>query len=678
MEDKAAVRERIEELKRQIRYHDYRYYALDSPEISDAEYDRLFRELVELEEAHPEFADPDSPTRRVGFPPLEAFPTFEHRVPMLSLENAMSESELREFDRRVRKLLEHAGPVEYVAEPKMDGLAVEVVYVDGVLSSAGTRGDGYHGEDVTPNVKTIRAIPLRLFTAGGGPSVPKYLTVRGEVYMDRADFERLNREREAAGEPLFANPRNAAAGSLRQLDSSITAKRPLKVFFYGVGLVEGATFETQWEILETLRSWGLPVNPLSRVCKGAEDVVAFFNEIESERPRLPYEVDGVVAKVNRIDWQRKLGEKSRSPRWAIAYKFSPHQGRTRVLDIVVQVGRTGVLTPVAVLEPISVGGVVIRRATLHNQDEIERKDIRVGDEVVVQRAGDVIPEVVRVVTEKRTGKEKPFRMVSQCPSCGGEVVRLPGEAVHRCLNRNCPAQIKASLRHFAGRSAMDIEGLGKEIISLLVDRGLVASPADLYEIRPEHLEDLPGFAEKSAANLVQAIERSKDVSLAAFIHALGIPHVGEYLAQVLADHFGSIEALQNATAEELEAISGVGEKVASSILNYFHNPENRRLVQRLREVGVRPRVDRETKPAAPADSFWKDLSVVFTGTLSSMTREEAKKRVVALGARVVENVSKKTDVVVVGSDPGSKLEKARALGVRIMDEAEFLARVGAE
>uniref|UniRef100_A0A832A788 DNA ligase n=1 Tax=Desulfacinum infernum TaxID=35837 RepID=A0A832A788_9BACT len=672
MKSQEAVRQRIDELRELIRYHNYRYYALDDPEITDAEYDELFRELQALEKAYPEFASPDSPTARVGFPPLEAFETFEHPVPMLSLENAMDEGEMVEFHQRVQKLLGVTEPIVYTAEPKMDGLAVEILYENGRLVRAGTRGDGYRGEDVTPNVKTIRAIPWSLYAHPEAPPIPSVLTVRCEVYMNRQDFHALNRQREADGEPVFANPRNAAAGSLRQLDSSITARRPLKAYCYGVGVLEGPAFQTQWDILNAMKRWGLPVNPLSRLCDGLAAALDYYRDLEARRADLPYEVDGVVYKVNRLDWQERLGEKTRSPRWAIAYKFPAHQAQTRLRDIQVQVGRTGVLTPVAHLEPVPLAGVVIRRATLHNMDEIARKDIRIGDHVVVQRAGDVIPEVVRPLVEKRDGTERPFTMPAQCPACGGPVVRLTGEAVHRCMNRNCPAQIEGALRHFAGREAMNIEGLGKQIIHLLVERGMVTTPADLYRLTEADLLKLPGFAEKSAQNLIQAIHKTRRPELASFLYALGIPLVGTYLATVLADRFGSFEALRAARYEDLIAVEGVGDKVAESIRRYFENEDNEKLIRDLFEAGVRPKEATAGKTPQAADEFWKGKTVVLTGTLSSMTREEATERLRQAGARVSSSVSAKTDVLVVGEKPGSKLQKARALGVAVMDEEAFL------
>ncbi len=672
MGKKEEISKRIEELRELIRFHDYRYYALDEPVISDAEYDALFRELVRLEEDHQEFASPDSPTRRVGFPPVEKFQPFEHQVPMLSLENAMVESEVFDFSRRVERLLDSHEPIEYVAEPKMDGLAVEVVYEEGILAGAGTRGDGYVGEDVTHNVKTIRAIPWKLFSSEDSrePAPPRLIAVRGEVYLDRADFERLNRSRMDAGEPLFANPRNAAAGSLRQLDSSITAGRPLKAFFYGVGAVEGFEFETQWRMLRRLRLWGLPVNPLSRHCRRIEEAIQVYDDLSSRRASLPYDIDGVVIKVDRLDWQRVLGEKSRSPRWAVAYKFSPDEAQSRIRDIIVQVGRTGVLTPVAVLDAVMVGGVTVRRATLHNQDEIDRKDIRIGDVVMVRRAGDVIPEVIEVVVSGRSGEEKAFRMPRECPSCGGEVVRLSGESVHRCLNRNCPAQIKAAIGHFASRDAMNIEGLGRRIVSMLVDEGLVASVADLYRLGPGELESLPGFGAKSAQNLVASIEKSRQPSLSDFLYALGIYHVGRHLADILAEHFLTLDAVRGATREELESIEGVGEKVAGSVVSYFSNPGNRRLVDDLLAAGIRPGGVRSA--VREEDPFWKGKTVVFTGTLSTMTRQEAGSRVATKGAKLSESVSRKTDLVVAGKDAGSKLEKAVRLGVAVLEEEEFL------
>jgi DNA ligase (NAD+) len=677
MSSNEEIQSRIESLRQQIRHHNYLYYALDQPAVDDAEYDVLFRELSMLEQAHREFFSAESPTQRVGFAPLEKFSPFAHVIPMLSLENAMAEVEVREFDQRVKKLLGSAQALEYVAEPKMDGLAVELIYENGRLQGAGTRGDGEIGEDVSPNVKTIRAIPWVLHVPPDGPNPPVKVAARGEVYMEKADFEALNEARQRADEAPFANPRNAAAGSLRQLDSAITAARPLKAYFYGVGLLEGHAFDTHWETLQSLRRWGLPVNPRSQRCSGIEQAIAVFEELARKREHLPYEIDGVVIKVNRVDWQRLLGEKSRSPRWAVAYKFSPHQCRTRILEIKVQVGRTGALTPVAVLEPVTVGGVVVRRATLHNEDEVLRKDIRIGDDVMVRRAGDVIPEVVEVIVANRTGSEEAFAMPSQCPSCQGEVVRLPEESVHRCLNRNCPAQIKAAIWHFASRGAMNIDGLGRKLISLLVDERILRSVADLYRLRVEDLQDLPGLGKKSAQNLVEAIQDSKSAALPDFLFALGIYHVGEHLAEILAEHFPSLESLQQATPEALLKITGVGEKVAFSVARYFSNPANHALIEDLMNQGVALKLA-DDRTSTVEDSFWRSKAVVFTGTLAAMTRDEARREVAALGAKTGDSVSKKTDLVVAGKDAGSKLEKALKWGIMVLNEEEFLGRLHRE
>ncbi len=670
MDEKQEASERIEELRRQIDHHNYRYYALDRPEVSDAEYDRLFAELVRLENDNPELITPDSPTQRVGFAPIEKFLPFHHEVPLLSLENAMQETDVLEFDRRVRKLLGHdAEDVEYVTEQKMDGLAVEMVYEDGNFVGAGTRGDGFTGEDVTANVKTIRAVPLKLHTPETGPPPPRRIAVRGEVFMEKSDFEALNETRRNAGEPVFANPRNAAAGSLRQLDPSITAGRPLRAYFYGFGTLEGHEFQTQWELLNQLRMWGLPTNPRSVLCANIGEAISYFEKLTAQRESLPYEIDGMVIKINRLDWQRSVGEKSRSPRWAIAYKFNPDEAQTHVLDIGVQVGRTGILTPVALLNPILVGGVTVKRATLHNMDEIERKGLRIGDAVIVHRAGDVIPEVSEVIESLRTGQEKPFHMPTACPSCGEAVVRLPEEAFHRCVNRNCPAQVKGSIVHYASRDAMNIDGLGHKIVSRFIDEGIISAVPDLYRLRAEGLENLPGFGAKSAQNLLAAIEGSKATTLARFLYALGISHVGSHMAELLAGHFGSFDAVRAAGVEDLKKISGVGDKVAFAVHSYFENPANRELVDRLLEAGVKAEEPAPARPVEPG--FWLGKTVVFTGALSSMTRQEASALLASRGARITDNISGKTDVVVAGADPGSKLAKAEKLGVRIMNEAEF-------
>ena len=662
---KEEARRRIEELRELIRYHNYRYYVLDSPEISDAEYDRLFRELQELEEKFPEFVTPDSPTQRVGAQPAEEFGTVPHTIPMLSLDNAMDEEEVREFDERVKRFLGTDEDIEYVAEPKLDGLGVELVYERGRLVVGSTRGDGFVGEDVTQNLRTIRAVPLVLL---GDP--PERLEVRGEVIMHIEDFRELNRRRAEEGEPPFANPRNAAAGSVRQLDPRITASRPLDIFFYGVGQVVGREFSTHWEVLQALRSWGLRTNPLNRLCRNVDEAVDYYRELLKIREELPYEADGVVIKVNRLDLQRRLGEKARSPRWAIAYKFPPRQATTVIKDIVVQVGRTGVLTPVAIMEPVHVGGVEVKRATLHNQDEIDKKDVRIGDTVIVQRAGDVIPEVVAVVKERRTGKERPFRMPERCPVCGAKVVRLPDEAAHRCTNSACPAQVKERIRYFASKNAMDIDGLGVKLVSQLVEKGLVKDVGDLYSLTKEQLASLDRMAEKSADNLLRALEDSKGKDPARVLCALGIKHVGEHVARVLIDHFRSIDGLASASAEELESVPGIGPEVAGSVADFFSHEENRKILEKLRRAGLRFEVEGEVEKPLSGKKF------VFTGALSSMARSEAEELVRSLGGEASGSVSGRTDYVVVGENPGSKLERARRLGVRTITEQEFLKMVG--
>ncbi len=661
-EDLEAVRRRIEELRELIRKYDYYYYVLDRPLVSDAEYDALFRELQELEETYPQFVTPDSPTQRVGAPPAEEFRQVRHAVPMLSLQNCFTEEEFLEWDRRIKRML-GTEEVAYICEPKLDGLGVELVYEDGVFAVGATRGDGYVGEDVTNNLKTIRQIPLRLLSDEVPP--PRLLEVRGEVYMEKEDFERLNEERARKGEPLFANPRNAAAGSLRQLDPSVTASRPLRVFFYALGRIEGHEIRTQEELLTTLPKWGLPVNPLWRKCESAEEAIEFYHELLEVRDHLPYEADGMVVKVDDFAQRELLGEIARAPRWAIAFKFPAEQKTTRVLDIVVQVGRTGVLTPVALLEPVEVGGATVSRATLHNEDEVKRKDIRIGDWVIVQRAGGVIPEVVASIPERRTGKEREFNMPDRCPVCGGPVVRPEGEVAHRCTNISCPARIKESIRHFASRRAADIQGLGEKIVNKLVDSGLVRRISDIYKLTKMDLLRLEGFADKSAENLLREIDRSKGISLARFIFALGIPHVGERLAEILAENFDSIDDLARATEEELMRIEGIGPEVARSIADFFRNPENRKLIEELKTAGLNPRRERRVGPLS-------GKTFVFTGTLTSMTREEAKRAVEELGGRVASSVSRRVDYVVVGESPGSKYEKARALGIPTLTEEDFL------
>jgi DNA ligase (NAD+) len=659
----SAVAREVDRLRRDIDQHNHRYYVLDDPIISDAEYDRLLRRLQDLEAAHPELRTPTSPTQRVGAAPADKFETVRHTFPMLSLGNAMSEDEFVEFDERVRRALRSEAPVEYVAEPKLDGLAIELVYEEGELTVASTRGDGTHGENVTANVKTIRSVPLHLLRGRGALPIPHRLEVRGEVIFPKAAFETLNEERAARGESLFANPRNAAAGSLRQLDSRITAQRPLDMFCYAPGQIVGVDFATHWEFLHALRNWGLKINPLNRLCKGGTLVVGYHVEMASRRNDLPYEVDGIVAKVNRFDLQRQLGEVSRSPRWAIAYKFAARQGATRVVDIVPSVGRTGAITPIAALEPVEVGGVTISSASLHNMDEVERKDVRIGDTVVVERAGDVIPYVVAVVSAKRSGRERKFRMPDTCPVCGSKVVREEGAAAYRCIGLNCPAKLRESVRHFASKHALDIDGLGDKLVAQLIDRGLVTSVADLYDLTKEQLVDLERMADKSAHNILDAIAGSKHTTLARFINGLGIPQVGEHMAGVLAAHFGSVQALEDASEAALLEIREVGPETAREIRAFFDLEQNRTIIERLLRAGVRPEAPRRQRSGTLSGKTF-----VLTGALSR-PRDDVARAIEAHGGKVTSSVSKNTDYVVIGEEPGSKLDKARKLGVTTLDEA---------
>jgi DNA ligase (NAD+) len=656
----ADLAREVERLREQIETHNHRYYVLDAPTISDAEYDRLFRRLVELEEEHPDLRSASSPSQRVGAPPAERFESVRHTLPMLSLDNAMSAEEFREFDARVHRALHNDRDVEYVCEPKLDGVAVELVYEDGDLVVASTRGDGINGENVTANVKTIRSVPLRLRAHGARP---KRLEVRGEVVFPRAAFDELNRSRARAGEPPFANPRNAAAGSLRQLDSRITADRPLDIFIHSAGVIEGASFESHAEFLAGLKKWGLRVSPLNDIRTGADAVVDYHRRMAERREDLPYEVDGIVAKVNRLDLQRQLGEVSRSPRWAIAFKFKAQQATTVIQDIVPSVGRTGAITPVAELAPVSVGGVTISNASLHNMDEIERKDVRIGDTVVVERAGDVIPYIVRVLTEKRSGRERKFKMPSRCPVCGSEVLREEGAAAFRCIGMNCPAQLREAVLHFAAKHALDIDGLGEKLVEQLVARDMVKDVADLYRLRAEDLATLERMGKKSAANLVAAIEGSKKTTLARLLNGLGIPQVGEHTAEVLAAEFGDLQALENADVERLQTVREIGPETAREIRAFFDLAENRRVIRDLLAAGVAPRAEQVKK----RDGHLAGKTFVLTGALS-IARDEAIRRIESEGGKVTGSVSRKTDYVVAGEDPGSKLDQARKLGVEILDE----------
>lgn len=669
MMNKDEAIQRIAELRDLITYHNRRYYQLDSPEISDVQYDALLRELAGLEALWPDDGLASSPTQRVGAAPLAKFAPFQHPSAMLSLANAFFEEDIRDFDARLRRM---AGvePISYVAEPKLDGLAVNLIYENGVFVRGATRGDGTTGEDVTQNLKTIASLPLAMKRLPERPA-PEWIEIRGEVYMDRNAFARLNLRRDEEGEEPFANPRNAAAGSLRQLDPSITARRPLSIFLYGVAAARGATFAAHREALDALDAWGFPVSPLIEESNGIDACIAYFEKIGAMRSTLPYDIDGVVLKVNSLALQEKLGQVSRSPRWAIACKFPAAQETTIVRDIVVQVGRTGALTPVAIMEPVNVGGVTVSRATLHNEDEIQKKDIRIGDTVLIQRAGDVIPEVVSVIPEKRTGSERTFAMPKHCPECGSVVARPEGEVAWRCVNLSCPAQIKEHLRHFASRGAMDIEGLGEKVAAQLFDAGLVTDPADLYFLTKEKLLSLDRKAEKSVSNLLDAIARAKSPPLSKFIFALGIRHVGERTARVLAERFGSLEALAQAHLSDLTAISEIGPEIAQSIVSFFAESRNAQVLQKFKQADVVPQ-----KHNAPSGAPLAGKLFVFTGTLETLGRNEAKALVEAGGGGVLSSVSAKTSYVVAGADPGSKFEKARVLGIPIISESEFLKLTG--
>ncbi len=663
MANQRPLREEAEALRREIEEHNRRYYVLDQPSIPDAEYDRLFRRLQEIEASHPELAVPDSPTLRVGAGPLAQFAEVTHRVPMLSLNNAFSEDEVRAFDERVRKALA-VEDVEYAVEPKFDGLAISLSYSDGVFVQGATRGDGTTGEDVTPNLRTVHSIPLRL----RGRAARADLEVRGEVLMFRRDFERLNERQRAAGEKEFANPRNAAAGSLRQLDSRMTSRRRLRFFAYAVATPDPA-LQTHSGILDHLSDLGFPVADERSTVRGVEGLLRYFAKIGQLRDRLPYAIDGVVYKVNRLDWQRQLGFVSRAPRFAIAHKYPAEEELTQVLGIDVQVGRTGAITPVARLKPVFVGGVTVTNATLHNEDELHRKDVRVGDTVIVRRAGDVIPEVVSVVFDKRPGGSARFSMPAKCPVCGSAVTKSPDEAVARCSGGLfCAAQRKQALLHFAGRRALDIEGLGEKLVDQLVDGGLVRTPADLYKLGIEQLSRLDRMAEKSAANLLAALDRSRSTTLQRFIFALGIRNVGESTARDLAAHFGNLDGLMAASLESLESVPDVGPVVAGSIRQFFDEPHNLEVIGSLREAGIKWKEadGRRDTPGRAKRTF------VLTGTLPTMSRDEARAMIEARGDKVSGSVSKKTDYVVAGADAGSKLDKARSLGVKVIDEQEFL------
>ncbi|HEV2440237.1 MAG TPA: NAD-dependent DNA ligase LigA [bacterium] len=656
------VRRRIDTLREKIRHHIHQYLVLDAPEISDEAYDALVQELRDLETAHPDLITPDSPTQRVGAPPSAAFQTVTHPYPMLSLANGFTEDDLRAWHRRVVAALGER-QIAFVCELKMDGAAVSLVYEHGAFTRGATRGDGVRGEDVTPNLRTVRPIPLRL----EGDTPPDFAEFRGEVFLPTRALDAVNEERARAGQPLFANARNAGAGSLRQLDPAVTASRPLGLFVYQVGAVPGVRFRTHVDALRWAENLGMPVNPHVRRLETLDDVLRYVEEWQTKRATLPYGTDGVVVKVDSLDQQAELGATSQAPRWAIAYKFPAEEAETRVADIFVSVGRTGAVTPVADLEPVRVSGVIVRRAGLHNEDEMRRKDVRIGDRVIVRRAGEVIPEIVRVLTEKRTGEERPFEMPATCPICGSPVERRPGEAVARCTGGAvCPAQILNRLIHFASRGGVNIDGVGPRFLQGLLDRGLIEDPADLYRLTKEQILTLERMAEKSAENVIAAIDRSRRPPLGRLIYALGIRHAGEHVAELVAARFGTLEAVAAASAEEIAAVAGIGPTIAESVAEFFAKDESQALVRKLRQVGVEP-----VPPEAAAGPL-AGKTLVFTGALTAMSRRDAASRAAALGAVVAETVTKQTDYLVAGEEPGSKLARATKLGVRVLDEAEFV------
>ena len=662
----SETQSRVDALRAQINYHNYRYYVLDDPEIPDAEYDRLMRELESLETKYPELITPYSPTQRVGGAALDEFGEVTHRIPMLSLTNAYTDDEVFAFDQRICEKL-GVSTVNYVAEPKLDGLAMSLHYEKGLLVRGATRGDGEHGEDVTQNVRTIQSIPLSLL----GDDFPAYLEIRGEVFMSKRGFEKLNSRQRSLEEKEFANPRNAAAGSLRQLDPRITATRPLEFYAYGVGVVEGGRLETQhFGILQQLKRWGCRISPEIQLVSGARGCLDYYRVLGEKRPKLPYDIDGVVYKVNDLDYQRQMGFVAKAPRWAVAHKFPPQEEMTIVEAIDVQVGRTGALTPVARLAPVLVGGVTVTNATLHNEEEVARKDVRVGDTVIVRRAGEVIPEVVRVVESRRLTHLKKFIMPKTCPVCGSDVIKPEGEAVTRCTGGlYCPAQRKEAVRHFASRRAMDIEGLGDKLVDQLVEQGLVKDVGDLFALTVSQLENLERMGEKSAQNVVDALQKSKQTTLARFLFALGIRDVGEATALTLAQHFGNLDAIAQADEEMLMSAPDIGPVVSARIFSFFRQAHNREVIEKLRAAGVQ--WTNEIPRAANAPLLGKTF--VLTGTLETMSRDEAKARLQRLGAKVSGSVSKKTDYVVAGTEAGSKLDKAQELGVKILNEKEFMS-----
>jgi len=657
---------KIEELREKIRYYNYRYYVLDDPTISDVEYDRLMRDLIELEEKYPRYITPYSPTQRVGIEPVSEFTTVKHIAPMLSLANGFSTEELRAFDQRIKKLIPQQ-KLDYAVELKIDGLAVALVYENSIFIRGATRGDGVTGEEITSNLRTIKTIPLKLFDEEMLP----YFEVYGEIYMKKSDFKKLNKERIKKGESLFANPRNAAAGSARQLDPRITAQRHLDTFIYRATFPGGNNFNTHLEVLNYLKKIGFKVNPHIKLCQDIEEAINYCQKWIEKKEELDYEIDGMVIKVNSLKMREELGSTARSPRWAIAYKFPAQQVTTKVQDIIVQVGRTGALTPVAILDPVRISGSVVQRATLHNEDEIRRKDVRIGDIVLIQKAGEVIPEVVKVIKEKRTGKEMEFVIPTQCPVCGAKVFRTEGEVASRCNSLTCPAQIKERIRHFASRNAMDIEGLGPAIIDQLVEKGLIKDFSNLYFLKRNDLISLERMGEKSVDNLLDAIEKSKKKSLANLIYGLGIRYVGVHTSEVITRYYFTLDKLERARLEELFEINEIGPKIAESIILFFREKENLAIIERLRSAGLNFNQEEEKMRKGKVAQILVEKQFVLTGTLKDFTRSQAKEIISKLGGRVTDSVSKKTDYVVVGEEPGTKYQKAQELGVNIINEEEF-------
>ncbi len=663
----SSVQAQIEKLRNELREHNYRYYVLDDPSVPDAEYDRLFHQLKKLEQEHPNLITSDSPTQRVGDKPLSVFTQVQHRIPMLSLDNVFSEEELIAFDQRIRERLKREAEIEYVCEPKLDGLAVSLMYENGVLIQAATRGDGQTGEDITQNIRTIDSIPLKL----RGSDYPQILEVRGEVFMPKKGFENLNKAAAERGEKTFANPRNAAAGSLRQLDSRVTAKRPLDMYCYSVGYVEGGELaSTHYENLQLLKQWGLKVNGEIQLAVSAKELQRYHDKILQKRDQLKYEIDGLVYKVNDLQLQQQLGFVSRAPRWATAHKFPAQEELTKLIGVEFQVGRTGAITPVARLEPVFVGGVTVSNATLHNMDEVQRMDVRVGDTVVVHRAGDVIPKVVKVVLERRPENTQPVTMLQACPVCQSAIVKPEGEAVARCSGGLfCQAQVKEAIKHFASRKAMDIDGLGDKLVEQMVDQGLINHVSDLYKLKAEQIASMERMGEKSAQNLIEALQQSKNTTLPRFLFALGIREVGEATALNLANYFGSIEKIQQADAEALQDVPDVGPIVANHIATFFQQSHNLEIIEALINAGVNwPDIKVVDKADLPLDG----KTYVLTGTLSKMGRDDAKQYLQQLGAKVSGSVSKKSDAVVAGEKAGSKLAKAESLGILVLNEEAFI------